>query len=383
MPSNLDWKSSDDPRDAVHIIVQSLAEGGLVVLPCETSYMLFASGLNADAVGRLLDWHGSEREEGTACLMLRSPQEALDYVPDISKVAARMVNRGWPGPLCLQLPSVGATSLAHALPESVRDALLVKQRFLPMRVSAHAAIAHAMRLLPGPLVAMPLCNAKGEVVCDGQEVASLAADVNLIVDDGQTHFCGPATTVRVEGNRCELLEAGVVDLEKLNRLSQLVVLFICTGNSCRSPMAEVMFKHLLAERFPEIAARQPIPFAIGSAGLSAFPGGPASPEAVRVMQNRGLSLTRHQSQTATEHALRQADLVLTMTNSHRRAIVDRLPNLAENTRLLSGSNHDVSDPFGGPESVYAACADQMEGFLNDWVTVLKESWFPEWQAGAT
>ena len=98
-----------------------------------------------------------------------------------------------------------------------------------------------------------------------------------------------------------------------------------------------------------------------------------------VMKQRGLNLQKHQSNSLTERALRQADLVLTMTNSHRSAILERMPTLRHKVHLLSGSQNDVSDPFGGSESVYAACADQIETYLERWLTQIDESWFPQWQ----
>ena len=116
-----------------------------------------------------------------------------------------------------------------------------------------------------------------------------------------------------------------------------------------------------------------------SAGLSAFPGGPASAEAIAVMQQRGLSLVHHQSRAVSDRLIAQADLVLTMTKSHRNAIVQRWPELASKTHLLSDNNGDVSDPFGGTESVYAACAVQIEQYLRGWVDQIEEEWFPVWQ----
>ncbi len=97
------------------------------------------------------------------------------------------------------------------------------------------------------------------------------------------------------------------------------------------------------------------------------------------MGSRGLKLQSHQSKPVTERSLRQADLVLTMTGSHRAAIVDRFPEIADKVHLLSGGGGDVSDPFGGSESVYSACADQIEGYLDRWVEQLDEEWFPQWK----
>jgi protein-tyrosine-phosphatase len=145
-------------------------------------------------------------------------------------------------------------------------------------------------------------------------------------------------------------------------------------------MAEAILRRLLSERFSnQFAEGQPAPAVAVSAGLSAFPGGPASAEAISVMKQKGLSLVHHQSRALSDRLIMQADLVLTMTSAHRNAIVQRWPELSNKTHLLSDNRGDVSDPFGGSESVYAACAVQIEQYLRGWVDQIEEDWFPVWQ----
>ena len=380
MPRILEWKNSEDPRDIVHVTVQSLVEGKLVAVPAETAYHVLASGLNPTAVEHLMKLPGRAAER-SPCVFLRSAHEASDYSPKMSMIASRIAHRGWPGPLVLQLPACDPTSLASQLPAPVRDALMVDKRFLSQRVAAHQAISQAMRLLPGPLVAAPLVDAAGNAACTRQQVEALAGKgLAMIVDDGPTHFGGFATAVRIDNNTCTVTSPGVLDQSALTRLGQLTVLLVCTGNTCRSPMAEAILRRLMSERFASYFAEgQPPPAVAVSAGLSAFPGGPASPEAISVMKQKGLSLVHHQSRAVSDRLIMQADLVLTMTKSHRNAIVQRWPELSSKTHLLSNNHGDVSDPFGGSESVYAACAVQIEQYLRGWVDQIEEAWFPVWQ----
>ncbi len=380
MPRILEWKNSEDPRDIVHVTVQSLVEGKLVAVPAETTYHVLASGLNVDAVSKLLQLKGRSAER-TPCIFLRSAHESSDYSPKMSMVAQRMVHRGWPGPLVLELPVDTPSSVAQQLPAEVRGGLIGDGRFLAQRVAAHQAIAHALRLMPGPLVAAPLVDAAGNAACNRAQVESLSAGaLSIIVDDGPTHFGGYATAVRIDDNRCSVAGQGVLDQSALTRLGQLMVVLVCTGNTCRSPMAEALLRNMLSKRFANLFCEgQPAPAVAVSAGLSAFPGGSASAEAIAVMKQRGLSLVHHQSRAVSDRLLMQADLILTMTRSHRNAIVQRWPELAPRTHLLSNNNGDVSDPFGGSESVYSACADQIEKYLQSWVEQIEESWFPQWQ----
>lgn len=392
MANSLDWKHSEDKRDIVHIVVQALVEGKLVSLPAETAYHVVASALNADAVQRLAALQ-DQGKVGSPTLFLRSAEEALDYSPAMSRVARRAVYRGWPGPIVLELPanrslsvesetmamSADKSGLAFRLPPECR-ARLLHERFVALRVAAHQAIVEAMRLMPGPLIAAPCIDRSGQAICAGLRAKEhLDLDVALLIDDGETHYGGLAKRVRVDENRCTLIQPGVLGQEVVDQLFHLVILLVCTGNTCRSPMAEVMLIRLLKDAFPMQMKSKRSLVHIASAGLSAFPGGSASPQAQNVMAQRGLNLQAHQSRSLTERALRTADLVLTMTGAHRSAIIDLMPQMDEKVHCLSGGNEDVSDPFGGPDSVYAACADQIEHFLKLWVDRMDESWFPMWQ----
>ena len=97
-----------------------------------------------------------------------------------------------------------------------------------------------------------------------------------------------------------------------------------------------------------------------SAGIAAMPGGRPSVEAVNVMHERHLDLSSHLSQPLSPHLTRHADLILTMTRSHRDAVVAQSPDAESRVRLLRIDQQDVSDPFGGGTEVYRQCADQID-----------------------
>lgn len=372
MANLFDWNRTEDPRDIVHVTVQALVEGHLVVLPTETAYHVFASGLHADAVQRL----ASVADRGPIALFVRSGQEARDYAPSASKVALRMAERGWPNPLVLELPAGAPDGLVARLPEAVQSLVLSAEGFVPLRVTAHQAVQHALRLMPGPLVGAPL--PVSDAATQPSIPPSLSGEVACIVDAGAPSQAGPATRVRVEENRCLLLHPGSLPADKLAQFAQMIVLFVCTGNTCRSPMAETLFRKLVDERFPELRRSELPPLYVGSAGISAFPGATASEQAHAVMQQRGLSLVDHQSRPLTERAVEMADRIYTMTRSHRDAILHRLPQHAAKVELLSPDGEDVSDPFGGPQPVYAACADQIEAMLRHRLEDFCPTDFPMW-----
>jgi protein-tyrosine-phosphatase/tRNA A37 threonylcarbamoyladenosine synthetase subunit TsaC/SUA5/YrdC len=344
-----------------------------VALPAETAYHAVSSGLNAKSVDHLKMLEQSSLTS-ECCLLIRSSQELLDYVPDLSTVAARVASRAWPGPLILDLAVCPDRSLLSRLPQEVRE-LLIHDGRAAFRVASHDTVRQALRLMPGPLIAAPLKYGDGPA----RTVSGIAgsAGFSIVVDDGQTQFNDFATCLRIDDNQCRVLSKGVLQGEALTRSAQFVVLIVCTGNTCRSPMAEAIMREMFEKRFgsPETAAQKVF---VASAGLNAYPGGSASAEAQAVMAQRGLSLQDHQSRSATAHGLQNADLVLTMTRSHRNAIIDQLPDIESRVQLVSGANSDVSDPFGGPQAVYAACADQIELYLSQWMDRLSDAQFPDW-----
>ncbi len=141
------------------------------------------------------------------------------------------------------------------------------------------------------------------------------------------------------------------------------VLFVCTGNLCRSPMAEIIFKHILEERY---SPTEVLNWNVASAGTWAEIGEQASVGAQKAMARRRLNLDDHYSQPISEKLLRNFKLVLVMEAGHKEALQAEFPQYANKIYLLSemvGEKREVDDPMGGRQADYERAAFEIEDLI--------------------
>jgi protein-tyrosine-phosphatase len=168
------------------------------------------------------------------------------------------------------------------------------------------------------------------------------------------------------------LREGILDAAALRRVAGLEIAFVCTGNTCRSPMAAGFARKLLAERLAiAVGEIGRFGFGVRSMGVYAHSGAPASEHAVDTMREQGIDLTGHRAACAVPEELAAMSRVYALTRSHLEAIRMLLPpGKDRHCALLDPGGRDVADPVGGTRADYEFAARQIrlaiEVRLDEW-----------------
>lgn len=359
-----DWKTVADRRDVVHRAVQSLASGGLVAFPSDTVYCLASVARAGSHLARIQA--AAKRLERIAkvdslppltTLSLARPTDIARFVPTISAIGKRLVERCLPGPLVLICERGAANGELDDFAVEVCQ-LVESPAGLAMHVADHAALLQSLRLLGAPAVALPIPNAH-----DADAALEAVGAVDGLIDDGATRYGKPPTVVQLRGNALTVAFEGILSTNRIHRLAGEIVTFVCTGNTCRSPMAEGIFKRIVADALgcdpTELSDHG---YTILSAGVAAGVGGPPAEEAVAIAREYGIGIEDHATSPLTSDLVRLSDRIVAMTSDHRNAVARMWPDAAAKTSTLAGPV-DIADPVGYPIERYRQCAAEMAAHL--------------------
>jgi L-threonylcarbamoyladenylate synthase len=349
-----------DSGDAVTRAAEALRAGRLVVMGTETVYGVAASTASPAALDAL--W-AIKAAQGAAraplALHLGSTgalERALWSDGSAPALHRRLVRKLTPGPITFAVPCDQASlarlrdvagGAAAGVFDDGREALVR----VPSRVSTQRVLDAAFAS-GGVGVVIGAVSTGQRPARDAAEARAAlegiaGADIEMILDDGPAPIGKQSTLVRLTEHGYAVAREGAYEERYIRRQMVRTILFVCTGNTCRSPMAEAIARHVLESR-----PTDGIETRVASAGTSAGFGMEATPEGVTALRSMGIDPPVHRSTPLSREMLREADAVLVMSRGHLESVRRMDPSVGERAMLLDPDGGDIADPIGGPQSQY-------------------------------
>jgi len=324
--------AANPDQNCIREAASILKGGGLVIIPTETVYGIAANMLNKKTLARLYEIKQRPKDKPFS-VHIEEKLKIEEFACSIPIAAYKLMDKFWPGPLTLLLKSRDAGKVGLRMPDNEIALRIIRQSGVP--------------------VICPSANLSGKQAPGNfhEALKDLNGLVDFAIDAGDTKLGIESSLVDLTVEPLCIQREGAIKKEDIeSAIKNKFILFICTGNSCRSVMAKALLEKKMKEK-----GRFEVE--VLSAGL--MMSGLSATEATReVLKREGMDVSGHHSQRVTNEMIKKSDIILVMEKLHEQRILQRAPEVKNRVFLLkefakiSDRGFDIPDPIGKPMEFY-------------------------------